>query len=65
MESLFHFYVVFHDELLKSVAERVKAAAIMRRHVKIITDRATSHLAYNNDNICPPGPFKTSSVCAS
>lgn len=24
----------------------------------------TSHLAYNNDNFCPPRPFQTSSVCA-
>lgn len=44
--------------------ERVKAAAIMRCHVKVITDGATSHLAYNNDNLCPPRPFQTSSVCA-
>lgn len=64
-ESVFHFYVVFHDKLLKPAAERLNAAAIMRHHVKIITDRETSHLAHNNDNFCPPCPFKTSSVCAS
>lgn len=64
-KSLFHFYAVFHDKLLKSAAERVKAAAIMCRHVKIIPDRATSHLAYNKDIFCPLVPFKSSSVCAS
>lgn len=64
-ESVFHFYVEFHDKLLKPAAERLKAVAIMRHHVKIITDRETSHLAHNNDNFCPPCPFKTSSVCAS
>lgn len=54
-ESVFHFYIVFHDKLLKSEAERVKAAAN--------TNGATSHLAYNNDNFPPPCPFKTACLC--